>query len=308
MQLFFAISQQVILPIMLVIAAGAVLHRRFKFDQNTLSKLIFNYYLPAVAFIKMYEANISTGLVTRIIAFLLLQFMLMLAISRIIARLLKFRKGLSGGFANSVVLTNCSNIGIPVNDLVFRHDPLAMAMQMIVVLFEIIVTFTVGLFQVGAASNGLKKSLVSFAKMPVMYALLLGLLFNMLNLDLPQFVTIPMHNVANGLLSIALVAIGMQVAFGIGKKLSGIVLLSGLLRLAVSPLIALLVIWTLGLEGITAQAMFIASSIPTSRNSVSLAMEYNNEPEFAAQTVLFSTLCGSLTLTLAISASSYLFA
>jgi predicted permease len=307
MQLFFTISGQVILPIMLVIAAGAVLHRRFQFDQNTLSKLIFNYYLPAVAFIKMYEANVSSGLVARIIAFLLLQFMLMLAISRIISKLLKFRRELSGSFANSVVLTNCSNIGIPVNDLVFRHDPLAMAMQMIVVLFEIIVTFTVGLFHVGASRNGLKQTLLHFAKMPVLYALLLGLLGNVCNLHLPDFITIPMHNVANGLLSVALVAIGMQVAFGMGRKLSAIVWLSGLLRLVISPLIALLVIWTLGLEGITAQAMLLASSIPTSRNSVSLAMEYNNEPEFAAQTVLLSTLFSPLTLTAAIYASSYLF-
>ncbi|MFP3390431.1 hypothetical protein [Brevibacillus sp. SIMBA_040] len=63
----------------------------------------------------------------------------------------------------------------------------------------------------------------------------------------------------------------------------------------------------MGLGGITAQALFIVSAIPTSRNSAALALEYGNEPEFAAQAVLVSTLLSTVTLTMCITLSSHLF-
>jgi hypothetical protein len=67
------------------------------------------------------------------------------------------------------------------------------------------------------------------------------------------------------------------------------IFLSSLCRLIISPIIALLIILGLGLEGLTAQALLMASAFPTSRNSALLALEYKNQPEFAAQAVLVST-------------------
>jgi predicted permease len=56
-----------------------------------------------------------------------------------------------------------------------------------------------------------------------------------------------------------------------------------------------------------AQALFIASSYPTSRNSALFALEYNNHPEYAAQSVLLSTLLSSITVAIAVYLSKILF-
>jgi predicted permease len=85
------------------------------------------------------------------------------------------------------------------------------------------------------------------------------------------------------------------------------IFLSSLCRLIISPLLALLIIIALGLEGLTAQALLIASAFPTSRNSALLALEYKNQPEFAAQTVLVSTLLSSLTVTIIVYVAQILF-
>ena len=53
------------------------------------------------------------------------------------------------------------------------------------------------------------------------------------------------------------------------------------------PLLALAVIYILNIDGIVAQSLFIASSFPTSRNTSTIAMEYQIEPELHAKSFYF---------------------
>lgn len=73
------------------------------------------------------------------------------------------------------------------------------------------------------------------------------------------------------------------------------------------PLLALAMIYLLNMDGIVAQSLFIASSFPTSRNTSTIAMEYQIEPELHAQIVLFSTLFSIITVTVVIYLSYILF-
>ena len=73
------------------------------------------------------------------------------------------------------------------------------------------------------------------------------------------------------------------------------------------PLLALAMIYLLNIGGIVAQSLFIASSFPTSRNTSTIAMEYQIEPELHAQIVLFSTLFSIITVTVVIYLSHILF-
>ena len=78
-------------------------------------------------------------------------------------------------------------------------------------------------------------------------------------------------------------------------------------RLLMGPLVALAMIYLLNIDGIIAQSLFIASSFPTSRNTSTIAMEYQIEPELHAQIVLFSTLFSIVTVTVVIYLSYILF-
>jgi malate permease and related proteins len=71
--------------------------------------------------------------------------------------------------------------------------------------------------------------------------------------------------------------------------------------------VGLLVIFILGLTDITAQALFIASSFPSSRNSALLALEYDNYPEYASQAVLLTTIISSITVAVVVYLSKILF-
>lgn len=297
----------IMLPILIPIGIGALLHRRFKFDLGSFSKLILNYYVPALAFVKIYESNLSAALIFSVFGFLFLQFAVIVAIGYGVSRVMGYSKPMAASFSNSVSLTNNGNVGIPLNALAFKQDAFAMSTQVIVVIFELFATFTFGLVNASKAAAGLKGALIQFAKMPVLYAIAAGIAFQACRIRLPEPVLSPLDQIASGMLSFALVTIGAQIVSAKLNRNTSAVLLSSLVRLILSPLCAYVLLQLLPIHGIAAQALFIASAIPTSRNSAALALEYDNEPGFAAQAVLVSMLLSSITLTVVVDLSARLF-
>jgi predicted permease len=112
---------------------------------------------------------------------------------------------------------------------------------------------------------------------------------------------------ANAFISIALITLGAQLAqLDIKTILNKVILTSTVGRLILSPALALSLILLMNIEGIVAQSLFIASAFPTSRNSSTLALEYDVEPNLAAQIVLFSTIVSCITVTIVIFISKVL--
>ncbi|MFD0698815.1 AEC family transporter [Paenibacillus sp. GCM10027628] len=307
MDVLLLIVLNVIVPVFVLIGAGVLMHRTFKFEMNTLSKLNAFFLLPAVSFTNIYESKFDAGLLFRIVGFLLLQSIVLILISKAAAMLAKFDKGLTSSFSNSVVLSNSGNFGLPVSQLVFQNNPLGLSVQVVVSIYQNLLTNTFGLMNAVSAQSQGQKLFKELLKNPMIYAFLLGLLMHSLAIPIPAFIWNPLQNVANAFLAIALVTLGAQSAYLQFKRLSVALVLSLLGRLVISPVIALGFIWLLQLDGTTAQALLIASSFPTSRNSAVFALEYGNHPEYAAQVVLLSTLLSSVTVTLVVYAAKILF-
>ncbi|WP_175639403.1 AEC family transporter [Metabacillus schmidteae] len=307
MDVFFLILLHVILPVFTLIGIGAFLHRRFTFDMGTLSKLTTYLLLPVVGFVNVYESKMGGETILKILGFLVVQSFCLIIIAEVISKVCKFEKSLSSTFKNSVVLINSGNFGLPVSQLVFQHNPLGASIQIIVMIFQNLLTYTYGLFNsVSVGSNKLQAMKV-FLKNPVIYAVLLGILLHVTSIELPEFVWTPIETISNAFLAIALITLGAQSAYLKITNISLPLALSLLGRLLVAPSLAFIMISILHLDGVTAQALFIASSFPTSRNSSLFALEYGNHPEYAAQTVLLSTLFSMITVTVVVYLSKILF-
>ncbi|OIK10412.1 transporter [Bacillus sp. MUM 116] len=307
MYIFFQILLNVVLPVFLLIGAGVFLHRKFHFDMNTLSKLNTYFLMPAVSFSNIYQNNVGGKTLLHILGFLCLQALCLMVISTLISKAAKFDNGLSSTFKNSIVLNNSGNFGLPVSQLVFHQNPLGASIQIIVMIFQNLLTYTYGLLNSVSVDGGKIKAMKEFLKNPVIYAFLLGLLLHTFHIKIPEFLWSPVKNTSNAFLAVALVTLGAQSAFLKITRFSLPLVLSLVGRLILSPAIALLIIYTLKLDGTTAQALFIASSFPTSRNSALFALEYDNHPEYAAQVVLMSTMFSMVTVTTVVFLSSILF-
>lgn len=290
----------IILPVFILIAVGVLLQRKFKLDLYTLAKLNIYYLTPALIFSKLYESTFSLKLFFGVIAFTSVFVIVLRIISFFFGKILRLETKQNMTFSHSIMFYNSGNYGIPVNDLVFKQDPLAMSIQIAVMAFQNTLLFSYGVFALNSLNTGKLRALLAYFKMPLFYAMVMGICFNLFNIDLPNFITTPVKYVSNSLISIVLLTLGAQIANIKIKFIYAPLYMSMLIRLLIGPFLAYLFLLAIGLDGMIAQALLISTAMPTSVNSAIIAQEYNNEPEFAAQTVIASTLFSSITLTFVI--------
>jgi len=286
---------------------GFFLQRKFDLNLQTLARLNIYFLVPGFIFVKLYSTEISAHLFGSVLFFFILYVILLFIIASFVGKLIGLDKGKKTTFVNSAMFFNSGNYGVPVNDLVFRSDPFAMSIQVIMLTLQNIFLFSYGIFSLQSVKIGKLKAALGYFKMPVLYAMLSGVLLNYFSVPIPSFIWIPANYIADAMISLALFTLGAQVAQM--KFVSGLstVYYSLALRLAIGPIIALGIIYIFKIDGIVAQALFIASAMPTSVNSAVIAQEYNNHPNFAAQIVLFSTMISAITVSIVIYFSRILF-
>lgn len=286
---------------------GFFMQRKFDLNLQTLARLNIYFLVPGFIFVKLYSTEISAHLFGSVLFFFILYVILLFIIASFVGKLIGLDKGKKTTFVNSAMFFNSGNYGVPVNDLVFRGDPFAMSIQVIMLTLQNIFLFSYGIFSLQSVKIGKLKAALGYFKMPVLYAMLSGVLLNYFSVPIPSFIWIPANYIADAMISLALFTLGAQVAQM--KFVSGLstVYYSLALRLAIGPIIALGIIYIFKMDGIVAQALFIASAMPTSVNSAVIAQEYNNHPNFAAQIVLFSTMISAITVSIVIYFSRILF-
>lgn len=299
---------KVVAPILVLLIFGALLQKKFSFNLKAMSQLITYCFMPAAVFSNLYETTVNLKVLGEITIFIVLFIGSQMILSHLIAKWMGLDRHEAAVFKNSVVLINSGNYGIPVAQMIFVTQPIGVAIQVILVIFQNMTTYTYGLYNLISATKSGMDIIRDFLKMPIVHALVLGVFMNVFNIGVPEFIRIPLDHVVGGFIAVALLTLGAQLSqIELKTMLNKTIVVSCFTRLVVGPAIALGVILLLGLDGVVAQSLFIASAFPTSRNSSSLALEYDVESNIAAQTVLFSTIISSLTVTVVIYLSTLWF-
>ncbi|TWT01977.1 AEC family transporter [Planomicrobium sp. CPCC 101079] len=291
----------------LLILVGVVLHRKFNFNLQTFSNLLIYFLLPVVCFKNIYEADISKETISSVLLYLVIFNLLLIGGSIAISRFYNFDKKLSSTFQNSSVLSNSANFGLPVSSLVFAANPLGLSIQIMIAIAQNILTYTWGFYNSVSASTKGKGVIKKILKLPILHALVLALLFRLFNITIPKPIYGPLETSADAFVAVALITLGAQIAYIHIRSISKLVIISSLFRLILSPVIGLLVILSLGIDGTIAQALFISSSFPSNRSASLLALEYNNYPEVASSVVVITTLSSCFTVTIVIYLSQLVF-
>ncbi|MCE9754111.1 AEC family transporter [Bacillus cereus] len=305
--MFVFIILDVILPILILMLIGAILQRKFQFNLKQLSTLITYCLMPAAVFVNTYDISIETGLLLQIIYYLMLYSLSLIIVSHFISKTLKLEKGESAALKNSISLMNSGNYGLPVSQLIFSHNPVGVSIQIFIVIFQNLLTYSYGIYNLLSATKTIGGIIQSFLRLPVFHALVLGVLFQSFKIQIPNSILLPLNQLANGFVAIALILLGAQLSNIKLNFFHRVITWALIGRLLMGPLLALAVIYILNIDGIVAQSLFIASSFPTSRNTSTIAMEYQIEPELHAQIVLFSTIFSIITVTVVIYLSYILF-
>ncbi|MCG1008523.1 AEC family transporter [Salinicoccus sp. ID82-1] len=297
----------VIVPLLILLGIGVLLQKKFEFRLRPIANLLTYCFLPSAVFLNLYEAEIDAGLLGQLVVYLALFVLVIALFGEWLSRFLGLAGGEQTALKNSISLMNSGNYGLPVSQLAFSANPVGVSVQIIVLVVQNLLTFTYGLYNLRSSSKSLVEVMRELLRLPVIYALAAAFILKMFQAEVPRFIMVPIEQLAGGFAALALLLLGMQLAQIEIRSFHRVIAWSALGRLIVGPAVALLLIMLLGIDGVIAQSLFIASAFPTSRNTATLALEYDVEPELHAQVVLYSTILSSITVTFVIYLSMQLF-
>jgi Predicted permeases len=307
MNIFWHILWSNVLPLTLMIAVGFTMQRFFSLDIKTLSKLNFYVFSPSVIFNLLYTTDISASLIGQVLLFVILFMTLQAVAVELAVRLRGLEGGMRGAMRNSVLFYNSANYGIPLNQLAFSANPFTLSIQIIVMVTQSLLPNTYGIYSVNAHKMSFRSTLRTILSQPIIYVIPIAFLLHGFHVQLPQSIETPITYLSNAFIGTALVTLGVQLGnmkWELNPILIKNVLLANGLRLIGGPALAALVVWGLGffltIDHMMAAALIVSSSVPTSLSSVLLAVEFDNEPEFASQAVFLSTVLSIITVAVVI--------
>jgi hypothetical protein len=308
--IFLFILLNNIAPIFLIIYLGYILSKKFNLDIASLSKLNFYIFVPALSLVKIYQTDIDTNLL-KVLLYAVVFLGVLMTVATIIARFRGYSTSMKNAFKNSIMFYNSGNFALPLVTLVFadtQYAAYAVSIQIMVLLVQTLTTNTLGFYNAGRGQMHYKETIKKVFRMPPAYAVMLGIMLKWIPYDFTQSFLWPAINyMKNGLVPVALLTLGVQLSLTKFNFRNIEVYLTSLVRLIGGPVLAYLLILFLRIDGVMAQVLLISSSVPSAVNTALIAVEFDNEPDFASQVVLTTTVLSLFTLTGVIFISKYIF-
>jgi predicted permease len=318
-----SILLDILLPILVMVALGAWLRWRFAVDLVTLTKLNIYLFVPAFVFQKVATSTLPWSDMAGVVAITLIQVATLGLIVWGIGRALRVNRKTLAAVALAVMFYNSGNYGLPLAQLAYPGNGAGHvngaaslkdggAVQAFVVMVQNVLTFTVGLtIAASAGSRGFGHALVKILRLPVLYILVAALAAR-LWLDagapsrrLPALIAKPTEFLADGLVPVALVTLGAQLASRPRWPRWRPVSLVLFLRLIFGPIQMIGMLWTLhqlhwgplDLWPWPAELLILTAAVPTAVNTLLLTLELDGDAALAADCVFWTTVFSCVTIT-----------
>jgi predicted permease len=298
LNIFLSILTNTILPTLLIAGVGFVLALRLHPDRRTLSQVILNAFVPCLVFQKLAQSNIPLMEFGRMTLFAIVAVAISVGVVLLISAVLRLNHVITTTFLLMVMFSNVGNMGLPVITLAFGQEALTYGTIYFVV--NNLLLYTVGTLIASSGRESPARAVGRVLRMPVIYAVLAAGIFQVFHLQLPGPASTAVDMLARATIPTMLLMLGMQL-HSAGFRITRLVGLGTFARLVVVPGAAFLVNGLIGLSGSALQAGMLEAAMPSGVMASVFAVEYDIEPEFAANMVLLTTIFSPLTLTILIS-------
>ncbi len=303
MKELFHIVISVVAPIFVLVGAGAYLERRFRLDIATLAKINFYVFVPALIFTAIVKSEIDWEGMAIVALFQVVIIFALLVLNVGVTRLTRLPAGLSAAFLMGTVFCNSGNFGLPLVRLAFPESPsMAVSYQAIQVMVQNFLTFTLGLVIVRRGRAALGEALRGTLRLPFVYVIASALIIKRFDIPITRWPIIwePLSRAGDGLIAVALITLGVQIAKTPRVPHRAALGVATFMRLAVAPAVAFILVKAFGLTGMVSRLLVIGAAAPAAVNTVLIGIEFDNEPDFAASVVFYTTLFSAITVAITI--------
>lgn len=296
LQTLLPIFAQTVLPVILVAATGYGLANVFPIDSKSLGRILFFLATPSLVFRSLYRSELDLAILQQ----LALVTVTVVISSGILGWLVSFGEGRErrAAFILTSAISNNGNMGIPISFFAFGEMGLALGS-----IYYVVTSFLSNTFGVVIASAGqtpVATALAQSIRVPVLYSATIGLVLNLMQVELPQPIFRAIDLLAGAAIPGMLILLGLQLYKAPLTRVPWVVLRSTGVRLLIGPLLAWLLCMAFAIGGIQRNVLILQAGMPTAVMAAVLATEYDTEPELVATVILISTLIsmGSLSILL----------
>lgn len=189
----------------------------------------------------------------------------------------------------AMISPNTGFLGSPIAEGVF--GPVGLMLTCIYLIPQRLVMWSVGL----SMYTGVSEKRAAFRKLithPCVIACMLGLFFMALKLSFPEWILSPVRMIGRCNTPLSMLVIGMIVSkVPAGALANRVVILFSIHRLIVVPAIIFAVCSLLPVSKTVFGVSVLLAAMPAGATTSMLASKYDKDPVFAAELVVFSTIC-----------------
>ncbi len=303
----------IVSPVFFVLLLGYFAKKRGYIDNNFVDKgtwIVFYLALPFKLFYDIKNARI-VSLHPKYVAYILLGVIFVIFISIIIAKALRIKdKKKLSAFVHCAYRSNFVYVGFPILDIIYNGAP---SMEHMIV----IIAFGLTLYNISAIilltyySEAEDKSIsfidifIKILKNPMIAGVVVGAIFNFLQLPVYQGVDKAIEMVAKISTPMSLILIGASLNFESSKSDFKLMFISAFIKTVIAPALLIPIGVKLGFTNMELGIAYVFWATPCAANCFIFTKQMKSDYEFASKVITLSFIMSIITYPVGISLMNY---
>ena len=291
-----------ILSIILMIALGYFL-KRIDFlsvkDVDSLNNIVINILLPCMIFSALYIADLSLMSSLGVLPFVILASSFITGIvSYVILKKMNLPDKTLWSVLVAIMIANTAFMGYPVNIGIYGSEGFLRAIfcDIATSVIFLILSFVLVLKFGGSPKMAVKK----IALFPPLWAIILGILLNLLNIPIGPVLENTVDYLGNGTIPLIMLSLGISIDLSGLKRSKSMIIFTSIMKLAFFPLVAFFIVSWLGFVDLQFNVSIIEAAMPSGMLSLILAITYKLDYELTTDCILIDTVISLISLPLII--------
>jgi predicted permease len=268
-----------VVPVFILIAIGFFFARYKKISLEPITEIVVYLGAPCLVFTSLASKHLFMADIAVILAGNL---GILAGVGLLVFLYALLTRFYSPGLTLPVLFMNAGNMGLPLSLFAFGDPGLQRGTLFYVI--NTLLHYSLGLYILGG-----RGSAGEIFRLPLIYAAVGGLLFNVAEIQIPEPIFQPLSLLGLSVIPLMLVSLGYRL-YSLRSLAWGHSFAGAVIRVVGGFASAYLIVTLLGIEGINRQVILLYGSLPSAVINFMLTEKYSRDPELAASIILFSTV------------------
>ena len=296
----FIIAVKAVIPTFLLILlgmGGRQFHIMTDTELNHANKAVFEIMFPIMMFYNIYSADFSGVIIPRYIAFCVVMLFIVYGLVVVVTLLTEKENYNRGALIQAIYRSNFVLMGIPIMKNLMGEEALGLTtimVALIIPIYNTLAVVTLEVFRGGTlhVSTILKRIITN----PMILGAGAGLIAAGFRLQLPAILATPMSQVSSAASTIALMIMGATFRLGSIRENSKNLVIGAVGKLIVSPGLALMAGYLIGLRDLQLALLIIMFGAPCAVSGYTMAQQMDSNGELAAGCLIITSLLSCITI------------